>query len=555
MNKTLLTLLISLSFAANAQVGIGTTTPSASAALDISSTTKGILTPRMTQAQRTAITSPATGLLTYQTDGTSGYYYYNGTAWQLFGSNSVWNLSGNTGTVIATNKLGTTDAQPLIGKTNNIEAFRILSDGKVGLGTSTPVAKLQVNYSSTPTYTDGFEDNSLTPFTTGFITAGSNWTITNTAGEFNTGSYGAKSGGFNVNSSNSYMNYTTAAIPASGGSVTFAYSTSTESVSYDYLIFTVDGVEQGRWGGVTAWTTTTYLLTSGVHALRWAYIKDSSLNGNNDAVYVDDITIANYVAPLRIVDGNQASGNVMVSDASGNGSWTSPTSFISGDDDWRFNSGNTSADPIYRTGDALIGNTGTAGYKLQVYNGTSNSTQIGLGSSEYVTDGESELLASNSVSPITNNSINIGSSSLRWDTIYATNGAINTSDKRDKEAIKPLRYGLKELLLLKPVSYKWKEEKYGKTILQETEKRTKIGFIAQELKELLPEVVQDKEWIVTNDRNQTVYERKKTSSMGVSYSEIIPVVVKATQEHQATINDIKKQQEKLSLILKKLEEK
>ena len=64
-----------------AQVGIGTTTPDASSALDITSTTKGLLIPRMTETQRDAISSPATGLMIYQTDGTAGFYYYNGSSW------------------------------------------------------------------------------------------------------------------------------------------------------------------------------------------------------------------------------------------------------------------------------------------------------------------------------------------------------------------------------------------------------------------------------------------------------------------------------------------
>lgn len=55
----------------------------ASAMLDISSTTKGMLAPRMLGAQRTAITSPATGLLVFQTDAPAGFYVYDGTAWQL----------------------------------------------------------------------------------------------------------------------------------------------------------------------------------------------------------------------------------------------------------------------------------------------------------------------------------------------------------------------------------------------------------------------------------------------------------------------------------------
>jgi hypothetical protein len=58
-------------------------TPNSSAMLDVTSTTKGLLTPRMTSAQRTAISSPATGLIVYQTDGTDGFYYYDGSTWSL----------------------------------------------------------------------------------------------------------------------------------------------------------------------------------------------------------------------------------------------------------------------------------------------------------------------------------------------------------------------------------------------------------------------------------------------------------------------------------------
>ncbi|WP_432412059.1 hypothetical protein [Rasiella sp. SM2506] len=61
--------------AAFSQVGIGTTTPDATSVLDISSGTKGFLAPRMTTAQRTAITTPANSLLVYDTDLKSFYYY------------------------------------------------------------------------------------------------------------------------------------------------------------------------------------------------------------------------------------------------------------------------------------------------------------------------------------------------------------------------------------------------------------------------------------------------------------------------------------------------
>ncbi len=63
------------------QVGIGTNAPHNSAKLEVNSTTQGVLTPRMTSSQRSSIASPATGLLVFQTDGNSGFYYYTGSSW------------------------------------------------------------------------------------------------------------------------------------------------------------------------------------------------------------------------------------------------------------------------------------------------------------------------------------------------------------------------------------------------------------------------------------------------------------------------------------------
>jgi len=62
-------------------IGIGTTTPNSSAALEVKDTAKGLLMPRMTMKQRLAITTPATGLMVYQTDSTTGLWYYDGTVW------------------------------------------------------------------------------------------------------------------------------------------------------------------------------------------------------------------------------------------------------------------------------------------------------------------------------------------------------------------------------------------------------------------------------------------------------------------------------------------
>jgi hypothetical protein len=88
MKKLLFTILFFASFFAQAQVGIGVSTAnmSPSAQLEVVSTSKGFLPPKMTASQRTAISNPATGLLVFQTDAPVGLYFYNGSAWVLSGA-------------------------------------------------------------------------------------------------------------------------------------------------------------------------------------------------------------------------------------------------------------------------------------------------------------------------------------------------------------------------------------------------------------------------------------------------------------------------------------
>ena len=65
------------------RVGIGTASPNASAILDVSSTTQGVLIPRMTASQRAAIASPVAGLVIYQTNSNPGNYVFNGSTWDI----------------------------------------------------------------------------------------------------------------------------------------------------------------------------------------------------------------------------------------------------------------------------------------------------------------------------------------------------------------------------------------------------------------------------------------------------------------------------------------
>jgi uncharacterized protein (TIGR02145 family) len=127
MKKTILNSLtvVTLFFAsaANAQVGVGVPAENMhpSAELEVKSTKKGFLPPRMTKVERDAIVAPAAGLIVFQTDGdvTSplGLYFFDGTAWR--------NGVGETG---ATGPVGATGPAGKDGKVD-IQNFKVSTTG------------------------------------------------------------------------------------------------------------------------------------------------------------------------------------------------------------------------------------------------------------------------------------------------------------------------------------------------------------------------------------------------------------------------------------------
>lgn len=120
------------------QVGIGTTSPNADAELDITSTTRGVLLPRVPLSMTTSpapLSTDVAGMLVYNTnssgDVTPGVYYNDGSIWIPVGGGAVsndWALLGNAGTNPATNFVGTTDAQDVVLSRNSSPKIRILND-------------------------------------------------------------------------------------------------------------------------------------------------------------------------------------------------------------------------------------------------------------------------------------------------------------------------------------------------------------------------------------------------------------------------------------------
>ncbi len=129
-----LTVLITSVSISNAQVAINSDGSSAnpSAMLDVSSTNKGFLVPRMTRQQRELISNPANGLLVFETDNpTMGFYYFDGNVWKKLETGGLnWGLQGNSGTNYD-NFIGTTDAIDLNFKVNNINTLRITQKGQL----------------------------------------------------------------------------------------------------------------------------------------------------------------------------------------------------------------------------------------------------------------------------------------------------------------------------------------------------------------------------------------------------------------------------------------
>jgi len=140
-------------------------------------------------------------------------------------------------------------------------------------------------------------------------------------------------------------------------------------------------------------------------------------------------------------------------------------------------------------------------------------------------------ITNTNVYPWTDNAIPLGLSTNRWSVVYSANGVVTTSDIRLKNDIQELSYGLESIMKLDPVSYTWKDG---------TDKNRKLGLIAQDVDKVISEVV-DK----GNDPAET---------LGINYSELVPVLIKGIQEQQKQIETTNSENRQLRLDMNLLRE-
>lgn len=198
-------------------IGINNTTPAASSVLDIASTNKGLLVPRLALTATnvtTPVTAPATSLLVFNTATAGiapnnvipGYYFWDGLKWvrlKTSADNTEWSISGNTGTNASTNFIGTTDAQDLTFRVNNFQKMKLFQKGRLELyGDAPDSSTIYIGKNAGVNNTNGsglFIGKETAPNNTG----ASNTFIGHTAGRANTSGFKNVFTGFQAGLNNS----------------------------------------------------------------------------------------------------------------------------------------------------------------------------------------------------------------------------------------------------------------------------------------------------------------------------------------------------------------
>jgi len=621
----ILSFLTLLNIPSMGQVGIGTVTPDASAMLDVTSTTKGFLPPRVALTGTTdvaTISSPATGLLVYNlgTGGlaTAGYYYWNGSAWTALGGGSNLytadgTLSGNrtvstaggytltfspqttfnpTVTAASASAVGTLFSPSLTAAANNdqlvglninptfdrgaftgLKTYGLMVEGiGIGRGGSSNQFNTAVGYnalkSNTTNSNTGVGYQALQNTTSGSdnTALGTNTLSSNTTGPGNTAigsaALGSHNGGVGKNT-------------AVGGLAAYATTSGyyNSVVGYEAFRFNTSGYGNVAIGFQSLYsnTLTNYSTAVGTEALR--NFKPSSSSDYNVAL--------GYRALQGATDFTGA-GNVAVGYGALMSNSTGATNTVVGNDGLTSNTTgsnnqgfgrqalyfNTTGNDNTGLGHSALRSNTTGGnnvavgnYALYSYNPSSgtggNNTAVGRNAMFSLSTGTNNVSVGYNAGPVSGSgdvtntlaigynasisgagltncaAIGNGATVTASNTIQLGNASITTiqgqvsftavSDRRLKESITNSKYGLKEVMQLRPVDY-----------ILTSNRLKQVGFIAQEVQSLVPEVVTGKEG-----------DLSKGETLGLTYANLVPVLTKAIQEQQAMIEQLKAEIEAL----------
>jgi trimeric autotransporter adhesin len=493
-------------------IGIGTPTPNASAALDITNTGKGLLIPRMTSSAVAAIPNPAKGLMVY--DSVKNQLLVNmGNQgipnWQTIVANSGWGLTGNDGTSPAVNFIGTKDVASLLFKVNNVRAGSIDSMGyaNTSFGFRTLDA---VNTGAVYNVALGFK--ALTYNKDGF------WNTANGAFALNSNTNGAANtaNGFEALVSNTSGTGNTAnGMHSLGANTIGQHNTGT---GYRSLFYSTTGVQNTATGSQALASNTT---------------ADNNTADGNESLYYNTTGTENTASGASSLfsnttgNDNTAVGfNSLVSNTAGNG--------------------NTAVGELslYRTTNSwyntVVGyNAGSAhdmGYNNTILGANCDITSAGL--FNCIAIGQEVTCNASSQARIGNSATNSIGGYANW---------TNISDGRYKKNLKEDVKGLAFIMKLRPVTYnldmaglsqKLNEGRgkamnaFMRTAMAEKEKVIQTGFVAQEVEQAANETGYNFSGVDKPKNENDFY--------GLRYAEFVVPLVKAVQEQQHMMEEMKK---------------
>jgi hypothetical protein len=501
-------------------VGINNTgaAPAASALLDVTSSTKGVLHPRMNSTEMNAIASPAAGLQVYNTDSVATCYY-TGTKWIKYitadSDNSIYVKNGEIKEDIRTVTVPNASELNFRFKTVNSRNWQY-RDGFFQ-------AQLVTSDDRKPFFRAeyfGTEDLKTPVIATmrgrGTIAAQTGLLAGDIVGELwfqaitSPTTFASSAGALRARATG---NYTSTSAPTALDFTTTQVGTLASNVSATLGSNGYLGVGIGTEAPVTK-----------IHMR-------SEGNTDTRAYFFSQSWIAGPVGPAPGVFTTQARGTAANS-----------LNLVANDNVFLIQSfGYVAGAPqrLFSLEAQYVGNGNTTDSRAFVTVG---------GKSRLVFEANNDVLLSSNIAggfvqsfaPLELNGANLGKPGINFANSYITTGNfvnINASaiaatsfygnyyppsDKTLKKDIKGLKYGLKEVMQLQPASYQYISG----------EDRTTFGFMAQDVKALMPEIV----GITPTGQNK--------GTLNVDYNSIIPVLTKSIQEQQKQI-EAQEQQNKL----------
>ncbi len=560
---------------------------------EVESNGTGILIPRMTTTERNAISSPQEGLLLFDTN-TNTFWYYDGGSWKEItnggggGSSTAWDMSGNSGTDGSINFIGTTDNNDFTIRTNNRTRLQVEADGDIGLSGDGSDIAIEPLLSLTNGQDLKISGGDVADFSIGaggdlFLNGGngvdaSDGNIlmanspTSNVGINNTSPFYTLDVGGDIGFRNLYGVSTSGISIESKEDIEIMIDSDNDNPLAGFELFDFNGNnlftfwEQGRLaqnafagteiGGVTGSNEVIAHFEQQTPMSGHVAISVDANNGQDAILYLAQDNFAYWDIRNDADDDNK----FQIRQQDGTGANDVRLTI----DNEKVGIGTTSPDvnlDVAGTNNVTLRATTTTNNDAAIELVRSSSTESdwriknSVGGAFRLTYSEDQFATTENIIDVIENgttdrlepyndiTVQLGSAAYRFLEVHAQNGTIQTSDARLKKNINSIDYGLNTLMKMRPVSYDWKDGRNN---------APQIGFLAQEMEKLVPEVVVHKKIDIEAERARGKdVSHLQEDIYGMNYANLIPVLVKSIQEQQTIIEKL---QTELNQIKQQLED-